>query len=59
MMDGHKAELFFLDLSFIGWSLLAAITLNLGNIALNPYKNASHAAFYRQLQKEKQYITCE
>jgi uncharacterized membrane protein len=43
MMDGHKAELFFLDLSFIGWSILSALTLNLGNIALNPYKNAARA----------------
>lgn len=55
MMDGHKAELFFLDLSFIGWSLLAAMTLNLGNLVLNPYRNAAHAAFYRQLQTEEKY----
>jgi uncharacterized membrane protein len=59
MMDGHKAELFFLDLSFIGWSFLSALTLNLGNIALNPYKNAARAAFYRQLQAEKQYTSYE
>ena len=55
MMDGHKGELFFLDLSFIGWSILAAMTLNLGNIALNPYKNAAYAAFYRQLQAENHF----
>ena len=59
MMDGHKAELFVLELTFIGWDILAMFTLNLGNIALNPYKNAAHAAFYRQLQAEKQYIDCE
>ena len=59
MMDGHKAELFFLDLSFIGWSLLSAMTLNLGNIALNPYKNAARAAFYRQLQAENRYTSYE
>lgn len=59
LMDGHKADLFFLDLSFIGWSLLAAITLNLGNIPLNPYKNAARAAFYRQLQAEKHHISYE
>lgn len=53
MMDGHKADLFFLDLSFIGWVILAVLTFNLGNIALNPYRNAAHAAFYRQLQTEK------
>lgn len=59
MMDGYKAELFILDLSFIGWSILAAMTLNLGNIALNPYKNAAYAAFYRQLQAEKRYTSYE
>lgn len=52
MMDGHKGELFLLNLSFIGWALLAALTLNLGNLALNPYQNAAYAAFYRQLQAE-------
>lgn len=55
MMDGHKGDLFILDLSFIGWNLLAAMTMNLGNIVLNPYKNAAYAAFYRQLQAEKQF----
>ncbi len=52
MMDGHKMELFILGLSFIGWTLLAALTLNLGYLALNPYTNAAYAAFYRQLQAE-------
>jgi len=49
LMDGHKWELFTLDLTFIGWSLLAAMTVNLGNLALNPYKNAAYAAFYKDL----------
>lgn len=59
LMDGHKAELFFLDLSFIGWDILAMLTLNLGYIALNPYKNAAYAAFYRQIQAEARYTACE
>jgi len=49
MMEGHKGELFILHLTFIGWSILAALTLNLGNLVLNPYKNAAEAAFYREL----------
>lgn len=49
LMDGHKGELFTLDLTFIGWGLLAALTLNLGNLALNPYRNAAYAAFYKDL----------
>ena len=55
LMDGYKSDLFILDLSFIGWDLLAVLTLNLGHIALNPYKNAAYAAFYRQLQAERQF----
>ena len=49
LMDGHKGDLFVLDLTFIGWDLLAAITLNIGHLVLNPYKNAAHAAFYREI----------
>lgn len=49
LMDGHKSDLFILNLTFIGWDLLAALTLNIGHIALNPYKNAAHAAFYKDL----------
>ena len=59
LMDGHKSDLFVLDLTFIGWNILVTLTWNLGNIALNPYKNAAHAAFYRQLQAEKQYTSYE
>lgn len=50
MMDGHKGELFILDLSFIGWSLLSVLTLGIGNLWLNPYINAAYAAFYRDLR---------
>lgn len=59
LMDGHKGELFVLDLSFFGWAILAALTLNLGHILLNPYRNAAYAAFYRQLQAEKPYTSYE
>ena len=52
LMDGHKAELFFLDLSFIGWGLLNILTLGIGSLWLNPYTNSARAAFYR-------YITAE
>lgn len=49
LMEGHKAELFFLDLSFFGWGLLNVLTMGIGSIALNPYKNAAYTAFYRNL----------
>lgn len=54
MMDGYKGDLFILHLTFIGWEILAAMTLNIGYLVLNPYKNAADAAFYRQLVAERQ-----
>lgn len=51
MMDGHKWDLFFLDLSFIGWALLCALTLGIGALWLNPYTHASRAAFYRDISR--------
>lgn len=56
MMDGHKGELFLLELSFIGWSILAALTFNIGNLVLNPYKNATMTAFYRELNAKHPYL---
>lgn len=49
MMKGHRWELFCLDLTFIGWAFLASLPLNLGHLALNPYRAAARTAFYRQI----------
>lgn len=49
LMDGHKFDLFILELSFIGWVLLNIFTLGIGSLLLNPYTNLSQAAFYRTL----------
>ena len=59
IMNGHKFELFWLDLTFIGWIILSVLTLGIGTLWLNPYMNAAHAAFYRQLQAETRYTTVE
>ncbi len=59
MMDGHKGELFVLRLTFIGWNILAGLTLNLGYLLLNPYTNAAETAFYRQLQVQQKYAAIE
>ena len=55
MMDGHKWDLFVLRFTFIGWNILAALTANLGNLVLNPYKNAAEAAFYRKIAKQPRF----
>ena len=49
LMDGHKFDLFLLELSFFGWALLNLLTLGLGSLALNPYMNAARAAFYKDI----------
>ena len=54
LMDGHKMDLFILGLSFIGWSLLACLTMGIGFLFLNPYINAAYAAFYRGISGQRQ-----
>lgn len=49
MMDGYKMDLFVLHLSFIGWDLLAILTLGIGYLWLNPYQSMTTACFYRTL----------
>ena len=50
MMEGNKWRLFSLQISFIGWMLLALVfTLGLGLIVVVPYMSAAEAAFYREL----------
>ncbi|MCS8607756.1 DUF975 family protein [Lactobacillus delbrueckii subsp. lactis] len=39
----------FLELSFIGWNILAGLSLGIGFLWLVPYYNAAHAEFYRTL----------
>ena len=59
MMKGHKWELFWLELTFIGWSILAAFTLGLGNLALEPYKGISKASFYRDVKAQSRWNQVE
>ena len=49
MMSGNRFRLFCLHLSFIGWAILCAFTMGIGNLWLNPYRQASVAAFYREV----------
>ena len=52
LMDGYKGQLFWLDLSFIGWHILALATAGIGYLWLSPYISATKAAFYEQLPKD-------
>lgn len=53
MMMGHKWELFVLYLSFIGWFILACLTLGIGLLWLTPYVEMSLCEFYEDLKAEQ------
>lgn len=56
MMTGQKWKAFVLDLSFIGWHILSAITLGiLGIFYVQPYMDATHAALYEALRYGNPY----
>ena len=57
MMDGEKMEAFIMDLSFLGWYLLSAVTCGLLAIFyVNPYVQASFATFNKQKAYQDGYI---
>lgn len=48
--QGMKGSLFVLDLSFMGWSMLASLTLGLLNIWLIPYMTLCDLAYFEDAQ---------
>jgi len=52
LMRGHIFQLIILNLSFIGWWILAVLPLGLGVIFLIPYVSLSNVLFYRQLAEK-------
>ena len=49
IMEGHKWEYFVLNLSFIPWYLLCAITLGLASIYVTPYVQTTFAEYHVRL----------
>ncbi len=53
MMDGHKGDLFYLHLSFIGWMLLSSLTYNiLGIVYVYPYFYAALTFAYEEIKAD-------
>ena len=52
MMHGHKMELFVLNLSFIGWHLLGAITFGIAYVWVAPYIDATITNFYNDIKNQ-------
>lgn len=54
LMNGHKLDLFFLDLSFIGWYLIGALCCGIGTLFVAPYHYLSRALFYEAILRSEQ-----
>lgn len=54
MMNGHKADLFYLHITFLGWGLLCLLTLGWGFLWLTPYTATAQAIFYEDLKAEEE-----
>ncbi|WP_047999699.1 DUF975 family protein [Lactiplantibacillus herbarum] len=50
LMVGHKWQLFVLQLSFLGWAILSALTAGIGQLWLTPYTYGVFANYYDNLQ---------
>ncbi len=50
---GHKLDLFVLDLTFIGWGLLCALTLGILSIWITPYIQQTDLGYFEAIKAEK------
>lgn len=53
MMQGHKGELFVLNLSFIGWMIVGACCAGIGGFWVNAYMQAATSQFYENLRRSE------
>ena len=51
IMNGHKMDLFILELSFIGWFFLVGLTFGIAAIYVIPYMSATTANFYNSIKE--------
>ncbi|MEA4966267.1 MAG: DUF975 family protein [Oscillospiraceae bacterium] len=50
LMQGHKGHAFWLDLSFLGWYLLSAVTVGIvGVFVVNPYNQMTNAYLFKAI----------
>lgn len=53
IMDGHKFDLFVLQLSFFLWYILGAITFGIAYVYVVPYYEATMVNFYNEIKDKK------
>ncbi len=51
MTEGHKWNMFVLDLSFLGWMLLGLVTFGIGILFVMPYVLSTRAELYLRLKQ--------
>ncbi len=49
LMNGHKMELFILDLSFIGWYIVGSLALGAGTLWVSAYHNTTRVNYFEDL----------
>ena len=54
IMDGHKFDLFVLQLSFFWWYILGAITFGIAYIYVVPYVSATTTNFYNSIKEREE-----
>lgn len=48
---GHKADLFILDLTFLGWNLLCGLTVGILSIWIAPYVFQTDLGYFQEIKK--------
>lgn len=51
LMKGNRRKYFLLELSFIGWLILAGLTYGIGMLLLTPYMQVATICFYEKVAK--------
>ena len=49
LTNGHKMELFILDLSFVGWHIIGALCFGVGSLWVEAYRHQTFVNFYEEL----------
>ena len=52
IMNGHKLDFFVLQLSFILWALLTAVTFGIASIYVMPYQQLTFTNFYHNIKRQ-------
>lgn len=55
LMKGYKWDYFVLELSFIGWWIIALITCGIGALWVTPYQGITEANYYMKLKEESRF----